>query len=159
MNYPDEGITSEIVAGKFATELAGVLQVPLRNLAEGLSVYTGGAAGDLLLELERDYTWMFFASKPRVAYLFGSVYGEGKLYQESTFAITRLYYEAGLSLKGSAVCSDAFFPFPDGLVAAAEAGATAAIQPGGSVKDKDVIAAADEQEVAMVFTGLRHFRH
>jgi len=67
--------------------------------------------------------------------------------------------EAGLSLKGSAVCSDAFFPFPDGLIAAAEAGATAAIQPGGSVKDKDVIAAADEQEVAMVFTGLRHFRH
>ena len=67
--------------------------------------------------------------------------------------------EAGLSLKGSAVCSDAFFPFPDGLVAAAEAGATAAIQPGGSVKDADVIAAADEHKVAMVFTGTRHFRH
>jgi phosphoribosylaminoimidazolecarboxamide formyltransferase/IMP cyclohydrolase len=67
--------------------------------------------------------------------------------------------EAGLSLKGSVVCSDAFFPFPDGLVAAAEAGATAAIQPGGSVRDIEVIAAANERGVAMVFTGLRHFRH
>jgi TorA maturation chaperone TorD len=101
MNYPDEEIASEIVAGKFATELAAVLQGPLRNIAETLSVYRGGAADSLLLELERDYTWMFFASKPRIAYLFGSVYGEGKLYQESTFAITRLYYEAGLSLNES----------------------------------------------------------
>ncbi|HEX4666230.1 MAG TPA: bifunctional phosphoribosylaminoimidazolecarboxamide formyltransferase/IMP cyclohydrolase [Chthoniobacterales bacterium] len=67
--------------------------------------------------------------------------------------------EGGLSLKGSAVASDAFFPFPDGLIAAAEAGATAAIQPGGSVRDEEVIAAADERKVAMVFTGVRHFRH
>ena len=67
--------------------------------------------------------------------------------------------EAGLLLKGSVVCSDAFFPFPDGLVAAAEAGATAAIQPGGSVRDAEVIAAADERNLAMAFTGARHFRH
>ncbi|HOB32708.1 MAG TPA: bifunctional phosphoribosylaminoimidazolecarboxamide formyltransferase/IMP cyclohydrolase [Verrucomicrobiota bacterium] len=67
--------------------------------------------------------------------------------------------EAGLSLQGSAVCSDAFFPFPDGLIAAAEAGATAAIQPGGSVRDAEVIAAADERNMAMAFTGVRHFRH
>jgi phosphoribosylaminoimidazolecarboxamide formyltransferase/IMP cyclohydrolase len=67
--------------------------------------------------------------------------------------------EAGLSLKGSAVCSDAFFPFPDGLIAAAEAGATCAIQPGGSVRDEEVVAAADERSMAMVFTGVRHFRH
>ncbi|MSU20069.1 MAG: bifunctional phosphoribosylaminoimidazolecarboxamide formyltransferase/IMP cyclohydrolase [Pedosphaera sp.] len=67
--------------------------------------------------------------------------------------------EAKLSLKGSVVCSDAFFPFPDGLIAAAEAGATAAIQPGGSVRDPEVIAAADARDVAMVFTGIRHFRH
>jgi phosphoribosylaminoimidazolecarboxamide formyltransferase/IMP cyclohydrolase len=67
--------------------------------------------------------------------------------------------EAGLSLKGGVVCSDAFFPFPDGLIAAAEAGATAAIQPGGSVRDAEVIAAADERNVAMAFTGVRHFRH
>jgi phosphoribosylaminoimidazolecarboxamide formyltransferase / IMP cyclohydrolase len=67
--------------------------------------------------------------------------------------------EAGLPLQNSVVCSDAFFPFPDGLIAAANAGATAAIQPGGSVKDSEVIAAADERGIAMVFTGARHFRH
>jgi phosphoribosylaminoimidazolecarboxamide formyltransferase / IMP cyclohydrolase len=60
---------------------------------------------------------------------------------------------------GSVVASDAFFPFPDGLLAAAEAGATAVIQPGGSMRDADVIAAADEKGLAMVFTGMRHFRH
>ena len=60
---------------------------------------------------------------------------------------------------GSAVASDAFFPFADGLVSAAEAGATAIIQPGGSIRDADVIAAADERGLAMVFTGMRHFRH
>jgi phosphoribosylaminoimidazolecarboxamide formyltransferase/IMP cyclohydrolase len=61
--------------------------------------------------------------------------------------------------KGSVVASDAFFPFADGLLAAAEAGATAVIQPGGSMRDKEVIAAADEAGLAMVFTGHRHFRH
>ncbi|WP_269525335.1 bifunctional phosphoribosylaminoimidazolecarboxamide formyltransferase/IMP cyclohydrolase [Coraliomargarita parva] len=67
--------------------------------------------------------------------------------------------EAGLSLDGSVVCSDAFFPFADGLIAAAEAGAKAAIQPGGSVRDEEVIAAADERGMAMIFTGKRHFKH
>jgi phosphoribosylaminoimidazolecarboxamide formyltransferase / IMP cyclohydrolase len=67
--------------------------------------------------------------------------------------------EGGLSLKGSAVASDAFFPFPDGLIAAADAGATCAIQPGGSVRDKEVVAAADDRKMAMIFTGVRHFRH
>jgi phosphoribosylaminoimidazolecarboxamide formyltransferase / IMP cyclohydrolase len=67
--------------------------------------------------------------------------------------------EAGLSLKSSAVASDAFFPFPDGLIAAAEAGATCAIQPGGSVRDKEVIVAANKRKMAMIFTGMRHFRH
>jgi phosphoribosylaminoimidazolecarboxamide formyltransferase/IMP cyclohydrolase len=67
--------------------------------------------------------------------------------------------EAKLSLEGSVVCSDAFFPFPDGLIAASEAGATAAIQPGGSVRDAEVIAAADERGMTMAFTGTRHFRH
>jgi phosphoribosylaminoimidazolecarboxamide formyltransferase/IMP cyclohydrolase len=67
--------------------------------------------------------------------------------------------EAGLSLAGSAVCSDAFFPFADGLLAAAQAGATAAIQPGGSVRDAEVIAAADQHGVAMAFSGVRHLRH
>ena len=68
-------------------------------------------------------------------------------------------HEAGLLLAGSAVASDAFFPFPDGLLAAANAGATCAIQPGGSVRDDEVIAAANERGMAMIFTGVRHFRH
>ena len=67
--------------------------------------------------------------------------------------------EAKLDLKGSAVASEALFPFADGLIAAAEAGATSAIQPGGSVRDAEVIQAADERGMAMVFTGIRHFKH
>jgi len=66
---------------------------------------------------------------------------------------------AGLTLKGSVVASDAFFPFRDGLDAVLKAGAVAVIQPGGSVRDDEVIAAANERKVAMVFTGIRHFRH
>ena len=66
---------------------------------------------------------------------------------------------AGLSLKGCAVGSDAFFPFSDGLIAAADAGATCAIQPGGSIRDHEVIAVANERNMAMIFTGIRHFRH
>ncbi len=67
--------------------------------------------------------------------------------------------EAGLDLKGSVVASEALFPFPDGLLAAADAGATAAIQPGGAIRDPEVIAAADARGMAMVFTGSRHFKH
>ena len=66
---------------------------------------------------------------------------------------------AGLALRGSVAASDAFFPFRDGVDAVAKAGAAAIIQPGGSVRDEEVIAAADEHGVAMVFTGMRHFRH
>ncbi len=61
--------------------------------------------------------------------------------------------------KGAVAASDAFFPFADGLEAIAEAGATAVIQPGGSLRDDEVIAAADKAGLAMVFTGMRHFRH
>lgn len=66
---------------------------------------------------------------------------------------------AKLDLKGSVVASDAFFPFADGVETAAEAGATAVIQPGGSIRDAEVIEAADKHDLAMVFTGIRHFRH
>jgi len=61
--------------------------------------------------------------------------------------------------QGSVVASDAFFPFADGLMSAVEAGASAVIQPGGSMRDEEVIAAADAAGIAMVFTGVRHFRH
>jgi phosphoribosylaminoimidazolecarboxamide formyltransferase/IMP cyclohydrolase len=67
--------------------------------------------------------------------------------------------EAKLDLKGSIVASEALFPFADGLIAAADAGATCAIQPGGSMRDEEVIRAADERGMAMVFTGSRHFKH
>jgi phosphoribosylaminoimidazolecarboxamide formyltransferase/IMP cyclohydrolase len=67
--------------------------------------------------------------------------------------------EAGLNLGGSVVASDAFFPFPDALLAAAEAGVTAVIQPGGSIKDEEIIAVADARGMAMAFTNIRHFRH
>ena len=62
-------------------------------------------------------------------------------------------------VKGAVVASDAFFPFADGLITAAEAGATALIQPGGSMRDDEVIAVANELGLAMVLTGMRHFRH
>jgi len=66
---------------------------------------------------------------------------------------------AGLSTRGTVVASDAFFPFRDGVDEAARAGATAIVQPGGSVRDAEVIEAADEHDMAMIFTGMRHFRH
>jgi phosphoribosylaminoimidazolecarboxamide formyltransferase/IMP cyclohydrolase len=67
--------------------------------------------------------------------------------------------DAKLAVAGSVMASDAFFPFRDGLDAAAELGVRAVIQPGGSLRDSEVIAAADERDIAMVFTGMRHFRH
>ena len=67
--------------------------------------------------------------------------------------------DEGLEIKGSVLASDAFFPFRDGLDQAAEMGVTAVIQPGGSMRDDEVIAAANEHGIAMVMTGMRHFRH
>ena len=67
--------------------------------------------------------------------------------------------KAQLSLKGTVAASDAFFPFRDGLDEIARTGATAVIQPGGSLRDQEVIDAADERDVCMVFSGVRHFRH
>jgi phosphoribosylaminoimidazolecarboxamide formyltransferase/IMP cyclohydrolase len=67
--------------------------------------------------------------------------------------------DAGLAIRGAAMASDAFLPFRDGLDAVAAYGITSVIQPGGSMRDAEVIAAADEHGIAMVFTGMRHFRH
>ena len=74
-------------------------------------------------------------------------------------AVNAAVMKGGNRLRGSVAASDAFFPFRDGLDALANAGATAVVQPGGSVRDAEVIAAADEHGLAMVFTGRRHFRH
>lgn len=78
---------------------------------------------------------------------------------DSAMIAARKAEQAGLDLKGCAVASDAFFPFADGLLEAVGAGATAAIQPGGSIRDEEVIEAAEQNGIAMVFTGMRHFRH
>ncbi|HEX5801684.1 MAG TPA: bifunctional phosphoribosylaminoimidazolecarboxamide formyltransferase/IMP cyclohydrolase, partial [Azospira sp.] len=86
--------------------------------------------------------------------------GAGQMSRVDSARIAAIKAEnAGLAIKGTVVASDAFFPFRDGLDVLAQAGATAVIQPGGSMRDAEVIAAADEQGVAMVFTGFRHFRH
>ena len=86
--------------------------------------------------------------------------GAGQMSRVNSARIAGIKAEhAGLEVKGSVMASDAFFPFRDGLDQAAEAGITAVIQPGGSMRDEEVIAAADEHGIAMVFTGMRHFRH
>jgi phosphoribosylaminoimidazolecarboxamide formyltransferase/IMP cyclohydrolase len=86
--------------------------------------------------------------------------GAGQMSRIDSARIATIKAEnVGLDIKGSVVASDAFFPFRDGLDALAKAGATAVIQPGGSLRDEEVIAAANEQEIAMVLTGVRHFRH
>ena len=84
--------------------------------------------------------------------------GQPSRVDSSELAIRKAANE-GLSIEGSVVASDAFFPFADGVEAAAKAGATAIIQPGGSIRDKEVIEMADKYNIAMVFTGIRHFRH
>ena len=85
--------------------------------------------------------------------------GAGQMSRVDAVNVARMKAERSTLLKGSVAASDAFFPFRDGLDAVAAAGATAVVQPGGSMKDAEVIAAADEHGLAMVFTGLRHFRH
>lgn len=99
LNYPDMDLVSSLLEGRFRRDLTAVLPLEARTILEGLSVYSGGEREKALLDLERDYTWMFFASKPRIAYLFGSVYSENKLYQDSTLEIARLYHEAGLKVE------------------------------------------------------------
>ena len=86
--------------------------------------------------------------------------GAGQMSRLDSARIASIKAEhAGLSLVGTVVASDAFFPFRDGLDVVVDAGATCVIQPGGSMRDAEVIAAADERGVAMVFSGVRHFRH
>jgi phosphoribosylaminoimidazolecarboxamide formyltransferase / IMP cyclohydrolase len=84
--------------------------------------------------------------------------GQMSRFDSSRIAVIKAT-DAGLELKGTAVASDAFFPFADGLLEAVKAGATAVIQPGGSMRDEEVIKAADDNNIAMLFTGVRHFKH
>ncbi len=84
--------------------------------------------------------------------------GQMSRFDSSRIAVTKAA-EMGLDLKGTAVASDAFFPFADGLLEAVKAGATAVIHPGGSIRDEEVITAADDNNIAMIVTGIRHFKH
>ena len=112
-----------------------------------------------------DFAWRIGRHVKSNAIVFTSPYqilgvGAGQMSRVDSAKIAVLRAEThGLDLKGSVVASDAFYPFRDGVDAAAEAGARAVIQPGGSIKDEEVIAAADEHGMAMIFTGMRHFRH
>ncbi len=89
----------------------------------------------------------------------GATLGVGAGQMSRVDSVKLAVMKAQSSLVGTVVASDAFFPFPDGVEEAAKAGATAFIQPGGSVRDPDVIATADRLGLAMVFTGIRHFLH
>ena len=148
----------------------------LRSIAGGVLAQTGDyeikAAADGKVVTERaptpaelaslDFAWRVCKHVKSNAILFAhgtrtTAVGAGQMSRVDAVKLARL--KAQLPLEGSAVASDAFFPFRDGLDALAEAGATAVIQPGGSIRDDEVIAAADEHGIAMVFTGMRHFRH
>ncbi len=83
--------------------------------------------------------------------------GAGQMSRVDSVKLAQM--KANLPIKGCAMASDAFFPFRDGIDAAVSAGITAVIQPGGSIRDKEIIQAVDEQQVAMIMTGMRHFRH
>jgi phosphoribosylaminoimidazolecarboxamide formyltransferase/IMP cyclohydrolase len=89
----------------------------------------------------------------------GATLGVGAGQMSRVDSVKLAVMKAQSPLQGTVVASDAFFPFPDGVEEAAKAGGTAVIQPGGSVRDNDVVAAADRLGLAMVFTGMRHFLH
>ena len=95
---------------------------------------------------------ILFAKEDRTAAI-----GAGQMSRVDSSKIATL--KAQMELKGTVAASDAFFPFRDGVDVLAEAGASCVIQPGGSIRDEEVIAAANEHNMAMVFTGMRHFRH
>ena len=136
-----------------------------RNVGEGeLKVVTGTAPS---LKQVRDlvFAWRVakFIKSNAILFAFNGQtvgVGAGQMSRVDSARIALIKARnAGLGLNGSVVASDAFFPFRDAVDVVAEAGATAIIQPGGSVRDEEVIAAADEHGMAMVFTGIRHFRH
>jgi phosphoribosylaminoimidazolecarboxamide formyltransferase/IMP cyclohydrolase len=154
-------------------------EVELRSIAGGLLVQTPDAAhigaGGLTVVTRRaptpqeladlDFAWRvcrFVKSNAIVLAREGATIGVGagqmsRVYSTRIAALKAS--DAKLEVAGSVMASDAFFPFRDGLDAAAQFGIRAVIQPGGSRRDDEVIAAADEQGIAMVFTGMRHFRH
>jgi phosphoribosylaminoimidazolecarboxamide formyltransferase/IMP cyclohydrolase len=132
----------------------------LVSAAEGKVVTRRPPSAEELAAL--DFAWRVAKHVKSNAIVYGrgtrtAAVGAGQMSRVDSARIARL--KAQLPLEGSVAASDAFFPFRDGVDVLAEAGATAIIQPGGSIRDDEVIAAADEKNLAMVFTGMRHFRH
>lgn len=160
LNYPDDRLAEAIAKGEFAEALANSLEACGQN-SIGSDVRQFGREmrrtpikrESLLLELEKDYTWMFFASKPRLAYLFESVYREGKLLQESTFEIAGLYRDAGL------VLNEDFRLPPDHIAVELEFLSFLFFKEleGDKKQDKEMVAYARELQAAVVDRHLRLF--
>src|SRR5919201_233930 len=135
---------------------------PITRRAPSVAVFWGGGRTTYLTWAELQLAWTVVKHvrsnaitlvKERAAVGIGA--GQMSRVEAVELAVRR----AGDRAEGSVLASDGFFPYPDGIEVAARAGVRAIVQPGGSVKDADVIAAADEAGIAMVFTGERHFRH
>jgi phosphoribosylaminoimidazolecarboxamide formyltransferase/IMP cyclohydrolase len=133
--------------------------------SEGLSVVTRRQPTPIEWQALR-FAWRICAHVKSNSVIFTAAdrtlaIGAGQMSRVDAVRVARLKAEVAGddSLRGSVAASDAFFPFRDGVDAVASAGATAVVQPGGSLRDQEVIAAADEHGLAMVFTGRRHFRH
>ena len=153
----DAGWTMRTVAGGILVQSADYL---VKSARAGDVVSKRQPTNDELAAL--DFAWRVakHVKSNAIVYCKGTQtlgVGAGQMSRVDSARIAQMKCET--TLEGSVVASDAFFPFRDGLDVLAEAGATAVIQPGGSIRDEQVIAAADEHDMAMVFTGMRHFRH
>jgi phosphoribosylaminoimidazolecarboxamide formyltransferase/IMP cyclohydrolase len=153
----DRGIAMRSVAGGLLVQSADLAMVAA---ADARVVTRRAPTSDELAAL--DFVWRVAKHVKSNAIVYGRgtrtvAIGAGQMSRVDSAKIARL--KAALPLDGCVVASDAFFPFRDGVDVLADAGATAIIQPGGSIRDDEVIAAADEKNIAMVFTGMRHFRH
>jgi phosphoribosylaminoimidazolecarboxamide formyltransferase/IMP cyclohydrolase len=162
MNWPapsggDRGLALRSVGGGLLVQSADYALVPA---AEAKVVTKRAPSPEELAAL--DFAWRVAKHVKSNAIIYGrgtrtAAIGAGQMSRVDSARIAKM--KAQLPLEGSVAASDAFFPFRDGVDVLAEAGATAIIQPGGSIRDDEVIAAADEKNLAMVFTGMRHFRH
>jgi len=161
------------LGGEVRSFLGGVLTQERDQVTEAREPWPNESAANIRVVTTRQptpeewtalrFAWRVCAHVKSNAVIFTSsdrtlAVGAGQMSRVDAVKVAVLKAAAG-SLKGSVAASDAFFPFRDGLDAIADAGAVAVVQPGGSVRDAEVIAAADERGIAMVFTGRRHFRH
>ena len=156
-SHGDRGLALRSVGGGLLVQSADYALVAA---AEGKVVSKRPPTAEELAAL--DFAWRVAKHVKSNAIVYGrgtrtAAVGAGQMSRVDSARIAKL--KAQLPLEGSVAASDAFFPFRDGVDVLAEAGATAIIQPGGSIRDDEVIAAADEKNLAMVFTGMRHFRH